>query len=397
MMNRSILVSATLVLGLTVSSLFAGRALSQQAQGPAPVVVVTLQAQTVTLTSTLPGRVAASAEAEVRPQVNGIITERLFREGAHVEAGDALYRIDPATYSAAVEQAQAAVTQAQVQLDAAEIEAERLVELRERNVTSERAFDDAKAVRDTAAAALEVARAQLRSAEIELERTTIRARLSGEIGLARTSPGALVTASQAEPMAVIRDIDPVYVDVTQSAADLLRWTRGQTEDQLSNADTTVRLTLADGSDYGETGKITAAEPSVDPQTGVVVLRMQFDNPHELLLPGMYVQVELPVGTAEDVLLVPQEAVQRDRRGRPITWVVNGDNVVKEQQVTILQDRGSDWVVTGGLEDGDRVIVAGFQKTAVGATVAPEERPNADADASGEQTEEPAEAGEQTSP
>ncbi|WP_371931053.1 efflux RND transporter periplasmic adaptor subunit [Roseovarius sp. MMSF_3281] len=396
-MNRSILVSATLVLGLTVSSLFAGRALSQQAQGPAPVVVVTLQAQTVTLTSTLPGRVAASAEAEVRPQVNGIITERLFREGAHVEAGDALYRIDPATYSAAVEQAQAAVTQAQVQLDAAEIEAERLVELRERNVTSERAFDDAKAVRDTAAAALEVARAQLRSAEIELERTTIRARLSGEIGLARTSPGALVTASQAEPMAVIRDIDPVYVDVTQSAADLLRWTRGQTEDQLSNADTTVRLTLADGSDYGETGKITAAEPSVDPQTGVVVLRMQFDNPHELLLPGMYVQVELPVGTAEDVLLVPQEAVQRDRRGRPITWVVNGDNVVKEQQVTILQDRGSDWVVTGGLEDGDRVIVAGFQKTAVGATVAPEERPNADADASGEQTEEPAEAGEQTSP
>lgn len=403
MMNRSILAIATVVLGLTVSSLFAGRALSQQAQGPVPVVVVTLQAKTVTLTSTLPGRVAASAEAEVRPQVNGIITERLFREGAFVEAGDALYRIDSATYSAAVEQAQAAVTQARVQLDAAEVEAERLVELRERNVTSERAFDEAKAVRDTAAAALEVAEAQLRSAEIELERTTIKARLSGEIGLARTSPGALVTASQAEPLAVIREIDPVYVDVTQSAADLLRWTRGQTEDKLSNADTTVRLTLADGSEYDETGTITAAEPNVDPQTGVVVLRLQFDNPDRLLLPGMYVQVEMPVGTAEDVLLVPQEAVQRDRRGRPFTWVVTAENVVEERQVSILQDRGADWVVNDGLQDGDRVVVAGFQKTGVGATVAPEERPAPEAeaeatgDATGDATEEPAEAGEKTSP
>nr|WP_306131078.1 efflux RND transporter periplasmic adaptor subunit [Roseovarius sp. MMSF_3350] len=386
-----------MVLGLTVSSLFTGRAMSQQAQEPVPVVVVTLQAQTVTLTSTLPGRVAASAEAEVRPQVNGIITERLFREGAFVEAGEALYRIDSATYSAAVEQAQAAVTQARVQLDAAEVEAERLVELRERNVTSERAFDEAKAVRDTAAAAVEVAQAQLRSAEIELERTTIRARLSGEIGLARTSPGALVTASQAEPLAVIRDIDPVYVDVTQSAADLLRWTRGQTEDQLTNADTTVRLTLADGSEFDETGTITAAEPNVDPQTGVVVLRMQFDNPDRLLLPGMYVQVELPVGTAENVLLVPQEAVQRDRRGRPFTWVVTAENVVEERQVTILQDRGSEWVVSDGLQDGERVVVAGFQKTGVGATVAPEERPDPEAAPDGEDTEEPAEAGEQTSP
>ncbi|MFN3207849.1 MAG: efflux RND transporter periplasmic adaptor subunit [Roseovarius sp.] len=411
-MNRSILRIATIVLAVAVSGLSADRALSQQAQGPAPVDVVTLEAQTVTLTSTLPGRVAASAEAEVRPQVNGIITERLFREGAHVEEGDALYRIDAATYAAAVEQAQAAVTQARVQRDAAEVEADRLVELRERNVTSDRAYDEAKAALDTAAAALEVAQAQLRSAEIELDRTTIRARLSGEIGLARTSPGALVTASQAEPMAVIRNIDPVYVDVTQSAADLLRWTRGQTEDQLSNADATVRLTLADGSEYDETGMIAAAEPSVDPQTGVVVLRMQFDNPDQLLLPGMYVQVELPVGTAENVLLVPQEAVQRDRRGRPIAWAVTAENVVEERLVTILQDRGSDWVVSEGLKDGDRVVVAGFQKTAVGATVAAEERPTDDAEAgqsgaateetaeeveaeeTGEATEAPAEAGEQ---
>lgn len=365
--------SATLIGVLTAATFVAGSVSAQQGQGPTPVTVVAVKAQTVTLTSTLPGRVAASAEAEVRPQVNGIITERLFREGAHVDAGDALFRIDPDTYSAAVAQAEASVTQARVQRDSAQVEAERLVELRQRNVTSEQAFDDAQAARDSAEAALQVAQAQLRSAQIELDRTTINARLSGEIGLALTSPGALVTASQAAPLAIIRDIDPVYVDVTQSAADLLRWNRGQTADELSNADTTVRLTLADGSDYGETGTITAAEPSVDPQTGVVVLRMQFENPDRLLLPGMYVQVDLPVGTVSDVILAPQEAVQRDRRGRPIAWVVNDGNVVEERQLTILQDRGADWVVSEGLRDGERIVVAGFQKTGPGATVSPEER------------------------
>lgn len=372
-MILSIRITSFTIKVLAAAILCCGSVAAQQGQGPAPVTVVTLQSQTATLTSTLPGRVAASAEAEVRPQVNGIITERLFREGAHVDAGEALFRIDPDSYSAAVAQAQAAVTQARVQRDAAETEAQRLIELRQRNVISEQAFDDAQAARDSAAAALEVAQAQLRSAQIELDRTTISARLSGEIGLARTSPGALVTASQAEPLAVIRDIDPVYVDVTQSAADLLRWTRGQIEQDLSNADTTVRLTLADGSEYGETGTITAAEPSVNPQTGVVVLRMQFDNPDRLLLPGMYVQVDLPVGTAENVILAPQEGVQRDRRGRPIAWVVNADNVIEERQLTILQDRGAEWVVSEGLQDGERIVVAGFQKTAPGATVAPEER------------------------
>lgn len=364
----------SILIGLMTAAVIGGSsASSQQAGAPPSVTVLTLQSQTVTLTSTLPGRVAASAEAEVRPQVNGIIIERLFQEGAHVKVGDALFRIDPDSYAAAVAQAQAAVVQAQVQESAAETEANRLIELRQRNVTSQQALDDATAARDSAAATVLVAKAQLRSTQIELDRTTISARLSGEIGLARTSPGVLVTASQATPLAVIRDIDPVYVDVTQSAADLLRWTRGQVEQNLANADTTVRLTLADGSDYGEIGTITAAEPSVDPQTGVVVLRMQFDNPDKLLLPGMYVQVQLPVGTADDVFLAPQEGVQRNRRGLPIAWVVNADNVIEERQLTILQDRGSAWVVSEGLAEQDRIVVAGFQKAAPGATVVPEER------------------------
>ncbi|PKQ13658.1 MAG: efflux RND transporter periplasmic adaptor subunit [Alphaproteobacteria bacterium HGW-Alphaproteobacteria-1] len=348
-------------------------AMAQQAAAPPPVTVVTLSPQDVTLTSLLPGRVAASAEAEVRPQVNGIITERLFDEGADVIEGDPLYQIDTATYEAAVRQARAVVAQAAAQLRSAEREARRLVELQSRNVASEQALDEATSTRDAAAAGLELAEAQLNSAEIELSRTTIRARLSGRIGLSLTSRGALVTASQSQPLSVIRTINPVYVDVTQSAADLLRWRRGETERDLAGADATVRLKLADGSDYSETGELKAAEPNVNPQTGVVTLRMQFDNPDLLLLPGMYVQVEMPVEVARDVYLVPQEGVVRDRRGRPMAWVVNTDGVIEERALNVIQDRGNSWVVDEGLNPGDRVMVAGFQKTAPGATVAPEER------------------------
>lgn len=346
---------------------------AQQEQGPTPVTVVTLEPENVTLTSLLPGRVAASAEAEVRPQVNGIITERLFEEGADVTEGDPLYQIDMATYEAAVRQAQATVAQAEAQLRSAEREAQRLVELQSRNVASEQALDEATSTRDAAAAGLELAKAQLNSAEIELSRTTIRARLSGRIGLSLTSQGALVTASQSQPLTVIRNISPVYVDVTQSAADLLRWRRGETERDLEGADSTVRLKLADGSDYSETGQLKAAEPNVNPQTGVVTLRMQFENPDLLLLPGMYVQVEVPVEVAEAVYLVPQEGVIRDRRGRPLSWVVNGEGVIEERALSVIQNRGNDWVVDEGLNPGDRIVVAGFQKTAPGATVAPEER------------------------
>lgn len=354
-----------------------------QESPPPTVSVVTVTPQDVTLTSTLPGRVTASAQAEVRPQVNGIITERLFEEGAQVELDAPLYRIDAASYEARVQQSRASVSQAEAELGAAEREAERLQELQSRNVASQQALDDALSTRDAASAALELAQAQLNSAEIELSHTTIRARLSGQIGLSQTSQGALVTASQAEPLAVIRRIDTVYVDVTQSAADLLRWRRGETEEELADADGTVRLTLADGSDYDHTGRLQAAEPNVDPQTGVVTLRLQFDNPDLLLLPGMYVQVEMPVDVAENVFLVPQEGVVRDRRGRPNTWVVNDDGVIEERPVTIVQDRGADWVVTDGLAAGERIVVAGFQKAAAGATVTPEER---EENASGEQSE-----------
>ena len=236
-------------------------------------------------------------------------------------------------------------------------------------MVSAQAVDDAVSKRETAAAALQVAKAQLLAAEINLDRTAIKAQLTGSIGRTLTTQGALVTAGQAEPLSVIRQLDPVYVDVTQSAAELIRWRRNGARQE---GNTTVRLTLADRQAYEHTGELTAAEPHVDEQTGVVLLRLQFPNPDELLLPGMYVQVELPQGVVEDIILAPQGAVSRDRRGNPVAMIVNAENKVEQRELTVLGDRGADWIVSGGLEEGDRLIVEGFQKIGVGASVQPEE-------------------------
>ncbi len=346
---------------------------AQEGRPPAAVTVVTLQPQQVATTTTLPGRVVASALAEVRPQVAGIITSRTFQEGAPVEAGEVLYTIDAATYEAAVAQADAAVAQARALLDAARKEAVRIEELSSRNVATDQAVEAAQAANASAEAGLQAADAQAQAARIELDRTQIRARLTGEIGRSLASQGALVTASQVEPLAVIRAIDPVFVDVTQSASELLAWRRGNSEMQLGDMEREVTLTLADGSRFEQTGTLRAAEPNVDAQTGVVVLRMQFANPDKLLLPGRYVQVEMPTGTVDDAFLVPQEAVSRDRRGQPIALVVNGDGVVEQRSLSVLQEIGPDWVIDDGLAAGDRVIVSGLQKAAPGATVAAEER------------------------
>ncbi len=342
--------------------------------GPTPVTVVALEAQDVTLTSTLPGRVLASGVAEVRPQVNGIITDRLFHEGANVEVGDPLYRIDDASYQAIVAAAKAQVSQAEAQLRAAEREATRVASLIERNVVSLQASDEAIAKRDSAAAQLEVAKADLLAAQINLQRTTISAPLSGVIGRTLTTQGALVTDGQASPLAVIRTIDPVLVDVTQSAAELIAWRRGEVAERLAGTEPIVSLILADGSTYGPTGSLTVAEPYVNEQTGVVTLRMEFPNPELLLLPGMYVQVEMPQAVAHNVVLAPQQGITRDRRGRPIAMVANSDDIVEERVVSVMQALGNDWVVSDGLKQGDRLIVEGLQKIRPGAPVAPELRP-----------------------
>ncbi|MGI3164603.1 efflux RND transporter periplasmic adaptor subunit [Pseudooceanicola sp. 200-1SW] len=377
---RAAITAVTLAAPLAMAG---ATAQAQQAGGrpPAAVTVETLHPQSLTLTSTLPGRVRAVAEAEVRPQVNGIITERLFKEGSMVEEGQVLYRIDPTTYEAALAQAEASLTSAQAQLRAAERDFARVQELADRGINSQQAMDDATSARDIAQAQVKMAEAALRTAQIELDHTEIRARLSGLVGLSEVSQGALVTASQATALTTIRKLDTVHVDVTQSAAELLAWRRGA-GDIGEGTDAEVALTLADGSQFPHTGLLTAAEPHVDEQTGVVVLRIEFPNDDMLLLPGMYVQVEMPTAPVDNVFLVPQEAVTRDRRGNPQTLVVTAENSVEQRSLTVLQDRGADWVVTEGLSDGDRVIVAGLQSASPGATVAPQERA-ADGDSASE--------------
>ncbi|MCL4142111.1 UNVERIFIED_CONTAM: hypothetical protein GTU68_023532 [Idotea baltica] len=322
-----------------------------------------MEAQDVTLTRDLPGRVVALGVAEVRPQVSGIITDQLFEEGATVSEGDPMYRIDDAIYAAQVQMSQR--------------DEERNATLFLRKVVSQTAVDDAKAIRDEARAALVVAQAQLRASEIDLEHTTVRAPLSGVVGRALTTRGALATAAQASPLAIIRQIDAVFVDVAASAADVVRRRRAAADPEstsdASSSDTTVTLTLADGSQYDQTGTILAAEPQVNVMTGVSVLRLKFPNPDGILLPGMYVNATLPAGTATGAILAPQEGVSRDRRGEPTALIVNDENAVELRSLTVMGTRGTDWIVTEGLEAGDRVIVAGLQKVTTGAVVAPQER------------------------
>ena len=374
MLTRLFLIAGTICALASPSALLAQEAPGGGDAPPTPVTVVTLRATDVTLTTSLPGRVLASAQAELRPQVNGIIVQRLFEEGSQVAEDDPLYRIDPRSYEAAVAQAEATLTQAQAQADAARRDAERIDALRDRRVASEQSQDAAIAARDAAEAAVRVAEAQLLSARIDLDRTTVRAPIAGVIGLAQSSQGALATASQADPLAVIRSIDPVHVDVTQSAADIVRWRRLGPEAALPpDMDRTVSLRLADGSIYEHTGSLTAAEPHVDELTGVVTLRMAFDNPDGFLLPGMYVQADIPQAHIRNAVLAPQEGVTRDRRGRPVALVVNDDNIVEERLLDIQQDHGNQWVVSEGLADGDRIIVEGVQRIGPGMSVAPEER------------------------
>jgi len=336
------------------------------------VTVVTLEAKDITLTAPLPGRVAASSAAEVRPQVNGIIRARLFEEGRPVEKGDALYEIDAASYEAQKAVAEAGLAQAKAALKSAMIEYDRQQELKSRNVVAQQNLDSAIAARDSAEAAIKLAEANLLSAEIDLDRATIRAPISGVVGLSQITQGALVTSGQASPLTVIRALDPVYVDVTQAAAEMLRWQRAGSDAVFAgNIGQTVELRLTDGSTYEQKGELSAAEPHVDEQTGSILLRLSFPNPDHFLLPGMYVQVEMPQGLIKDAILVPQEAVTRDRRGRPMAFVVTPEHVVEQRTLTVQSDQGANWVVTEGVASGEMVIVAGLQKVSAGMTVAPQ--------------------------
>lgn len=337
--------------------------------GPPEVEVVTLKQSDITLTTELPGRTSAVRTAQIRPQVNGIIVKRLFREGAEIEAGEQLYQIDDAPYKAAYSTAQARVAEAKANFVAARAREKRYKDLLGNGAVSQQDYDDALASFMQAEAAQMSADAAVETARINLEYTKVLAPISGRIGKSAVTEGALVTAGQAQPLAVISQLDPIYVDVSQSVGEMLDIRRQIIQGSLTNGDNAqVRLTFDDGTPYPQVGSLAFSEVAVNESTGTVVMRAVFPNPQQLLLPGMFVRAEIVEGQRANSLLVPQRAVSYSRQGDATAMVVNGEGLAELRNIRTGRAIGSDWLVLEGLQAGERVIIAGLQKIAPGAPV-----------------------------
>lgn len=334
------------------------------------VGVFTVVSEPLAMTTVLPGRTAAYQVAEVRPQVSGLIQKRLFVEGANVKAGTSLYQIDPATYEAAVNSAKAALAKARANLLTSQPKVLRYKELVEIEGVSRQEYDDAVAANEQAKAEVESAKAALDVANINLKYTRVNAPISGRIGRSSVTPGALVTASQAAALTTVQQLDPIYVDVTQSSNDLLRLKHEMENGSLKKASgdqATVTLLLSDGTTYAESGKLQFSDVSVDLATGNVTLRALFPNPKFDLLPGMYVRAVLENGINEKAIVVPQQGVTRNQKGQATALVLNKENIVEPRILETSATIGNKWLVTSGLADGDRVIIEGLQKVRPGAT------------------------------
>ena len=356
---------------------------------PAAVDVVTLHAAPLQLMSELTGRTAPLRVAEVRPQVNGIILKRLFTEGSDVKAGQLLYQIDPAVYQAAVASAKANLAKAQANEQSARLKAKRYAELVKVKAISSQEYDDADAAWKQQLAEIGAAKAALQTANINLAYTRITAPISGRIGKSAVTEGALVTAQQADSLTSISQLDPMYVDVRQSTADLLRLKRQVAAGKLTQGKqdgAKVSFQLEDGSQYGEQGTLQFSDVTVDETTGMVTLRVLVPNPHDLLLPGMFMRATLQEGERPQGLLVPQTAVTRTPKGGATVMVVTADNKVELREVQLSRVVGDSWVVESGLKTGEKVIVAGLQKVKPGALVAPAERASNTTTAQADQTQ-----------
>lgn len=342
------------------------------AQGGAPEVgIVVVKPQRVALTTELSGRTAAYLVAEVRPQVSGIIQKRLFTEGADVKAGDVLYQIDPATYHAAYNSAKAALAGAEANLNPARLKAERYQELVKINAVSQQDFDDANAAFKQAEAEVEAGKAALESARINLAYTKVTAPISGRIGRSSVTDGALVTANQPAALATIQELSTIYVDVTQSSAELLRLKKDLASGFLKSngaAQAQVRLMLEDGTAYPLPGKLKFSEVTVDQSTGSITLRAVFPNPKQVLLPGMFVRAILEEGVSEQAILVSQRGVTRNPAGNAMVMVVGAEEKAEPRVVQVVRTVGDNWLVSEGLKAGDRVILEGLQKALPGTPV-----------------------------
>lgn len=349
-------------------------ACQRQAQAPPPMVpevaTVTVARQSVRLTTELPGRTSPFLIAEIRPQVNGLILKRLFTEGTDVKQGQDLYQIDPAPFQAALDNAKAALGRAEANLPAIQSRVNRYKQALADKAVSQQDFDDAEAALRQAEADIAYYKATLQTAQINLGYARVTSPISGRIGTSTVTDGAIVTAYQPVPLATIQQLDPIYVDVPQSATDLLRLEQRLKAGQLKRDATSVnkvRLILPDGSPYAPEGTLQFQDVSVDPTTGSVILRMVFPNPDGVLLPGMFVRGVVQEGVNEQAILIPQQTVARDPKGNPVALIVGADGKVQQRQLTLDREIGDQWLVSSGLESGDQVIAEGAQKVRPGVT------------------------------
>ncbi|MEP7221899.1 MAG: efflux RND transporter periplasmic adaptor subunit [Novosphingobium sp.] len=338
-------------------------------KGPPEVGFRVMHPVTVTQEVDLPGRITAAQTAEVRPQVSGIIQQRLFTEGSLVRAGQPLYRIDQSLYRASQAQAQANLASSLANAQAAQEKANRYRPLAEQGAIARQDYTDAAAAARQAQASVAQSRAALSTTQINLRFTTVPAPISGRIGRSLFTVGALVTNGQADPLAQISQLDPVYVDLKQSAADLLRLRRQMAGEGSAPVAATATLVLDDGSAYPQPGRVAFSEVTADPATGTVTLRAQFPNPQGLLMPGMFVHAKLAQASQAGVFLVPQVAVTRDPAGQAQVYVVSQDGKAQARTITAPRTQGDAWVVTEGLSNGDRVITQGLGKLKAGPSKA----------------------------
>ena len=339
-------------------------------RGPTEVGFVVMQASSVPVEQSLPGRVAAFQISDVRPQVSGVIRRRYFQEGSVVRQGQTLYQIDASLYQAQVNQASANVASARASAEAARARANRYRPLAEMEAVSKQDYTDALAQARQAEAAIAQNRAQLQTAQINLRYTRVPAPITGRIGLSTVTEGALVTANQTEALTNITRLDPVYVDIQQSATDLLALRRSLAQGGAAPVSAQVRLKLPDGTDYGLTGVVQFTEVVVAPDTGSVTLRARFPNPQGTLLPGMFVTAQFAQAIERLAFLVPQQAISRDAKGSATLWVVGPGNTAVQRTVVAERTEGPNWVVTQGLAAGEKVIVQGTANLRDGAKIKP---------------------------
>ncbi|MEG3174678.1 efflux RND transporter periplasmic adaptor subunit [Sphingomonas sp. RB3P16] len=343
-------------------------------KGPPEVGYIVIQPSSVPIVTELAGRTAAYQSSEVRPQVSGLIRRRFFTEGSLVQKGQPLYQIDPRLYRASANEASANVASAAANAEATRVKAERYKPLAEMQAVAKQDYTDAAAAARQAAAAVRQSKAALDTAQINLRFTTVPAPITGRIGRTLFTEGALVTASQTDPLATIQRLDPIYVDIQEASADLLRLRRALASGGAVATRADVRLKLEDGTDYGLVGDVAFSEVVVDTATGTVTLRARFPNPQGLLLPGMFVRARFAQSINPNAFLVPQQAVSRDAKGNATVYVVapdgKGGYKATQKSVTATTTQGTSWIVTAGLNPGDKIITQGVGKVKVNQTIKP---------------------------